>query len=333
MNYPKITIITPSYNQGDYLEQTILSILDQGYPNLEYIIIDGGSTDNSVEILKKYEKHLKYWVSEKDRGQSHAINKGIEQSTGDIFNWVNSDDYLSENSLFEVAKVFTPETTAVCGYCRTFDDSSSSPDVNTQMAIRDTLEKTLVFRDVTQPSTFLNLNLVKEVGGVNEELDYVMDFDLWVKILLIKGQKDILKIDPILANFRLQYESKSVNDYQKFRAEEYALYISIAEQTLPNSSFIKEMKKLTTTVLNKNSWTILGNFNPAEYEKELKRRFLPILIDRYYQEHNFRFSKKLFKEQIKTFGFSYNIITIQNYLKLLILPKSLVVFLKKIKNN
>ena len=86
---PKISIVTPSFNQGKYLEKTILSVIEQGYPNLEQIIIDGGSTDESVEIIKKYEKHLAYWVSEPDRGQSHAINKGFERATGEIFGWLN----------------------------------------------------------------------------------------------------------------------------------------------------------------------------------------------------------------------------------------------------
>ena len=82
------SIITPSYNQGQYIEQTIQSVLNQNYPNLEYIIIDGGSTDNTVEIIKKYEKHLKFWVSEKDKGQANAINKGLQYCTGEIFNWI-----------------------------------------------------------------------------------------------------------------------------------------------------------------------------------------------------------------------------------------------------
>ena len=87
--YPKITVLTPNYNYGHYLEETIRSVLLQGYPNLEYIIIDGGSTDNSIEVIKKYESWLTYWVSEPDRGQTHAINKGLEKATGEIFNWIN----------------------------------------------------------------------------------------------------------------------------------------------------------------------------------------------------------------------------------------------------
>jgi glycosyltransferase involved in cell wall biosynthesis len=104
--YPKISIITPSYNQGQFIEQTILSVIGQNYPNLEYIIIDGGSTDNSVEIIKKYEKYLAYWVSEKNEGHYHALQKGFEKSSGEIMGWVNSDDKLHTNSLFSLGQIF-----------------------------------------------------------------------------------------------------------------------------------------------------------------------------------------------------------------------------------
>ena len=108
--HSSISIITPSYNQGQYLEQTINSVLGQNYPHLEYIIIDGGSTDGSVAIIKKYAEHLKYWVSEKDRGQASAINKGLQYCTGEIFNWLNSDDYLQPGALQKIANAFSEKT-------------------------------------------------------------------------------------------------------------------------------------------------------------------------------------------------------------------------------
>jgi glycosyltransferase involved in cell wall biosynthesis len=104
MNYPRVSIVTSSYNQDQFLEQTILSVIGQHYPNLEYIIIDGGSTDDSVNIIRKYEKYLKYWISEPDNGQSHAINKGFWVSTGEILAWINSDDLFLPGILLEIFK-------------------------------------------------------------------------------------------------------------------------------------------------------------------------------------------------------------------------------------
>ena len=105
----KISIITPSYNQGNFLEETILSIISQEYVNYELIIIDGGSTDNTVEVIKKYEEHVTYWVSEKDRGQSHAIHKSLAVATGDIINWINSDDIVASGAFNHIATQFDLE--------------------------------------------------------------------------------------------------------------------------------------------------------------------------------------------------------------------------------
>lgn len=115
--YPKITIVTPNYNQGQYLEETICSVLNQKYPNLEYIIIDGGSTDNSIQVIKKYEKYLTYWISEPDNGPAQAINKGLAKASGEWFNWLNSDDYLLPNALFALHEIaaMVPEAQWISG--------------------------------------------------------------------------------------------------------------------------------------------------------------------------------------------------------------------------
>ena len=103
---PKITIVTPSFNQGQFIEETIRSVLDQNYPNLEYLIIDGGSTDQTIEVIRKYERQLSYWVSEKDRGQVHAINKGLARATGEIFGFLNSDDLYVPGTFEVVGEYF-----------------------------------------------------------------------------------------------------------------------------------------------------------------------------------------------------------------------------------
>ncbi|MEM4736741.1 MAG: glycosyltransferase family 2 protein [Nitrososphaeria archaeon] len=271
--YPRISIVTPSYNQGKYLEQTICSVLEQNYPNLEYIVIDGGSTDNSVEIIKKYQKHLAYWVSERDKGQSHAINKGISVATGDLFNWLNSDDYLEKGALHAVARAYTENTTAICGFCRTFEDSNPSQSTCSRMTVHDFLEKTLVFRNIVQPSTFLNLRLVKDVGGVNEQLHYVMDFELWIKIILKEGTKNVKFLDSVLANYRLHSTSKGFCEIEHFREEEYALYLSILQQVLPDSVLIPHLKNLTPIRIDQR-WEISEKISISNFDLEMKKRFL-----------------------------------------------------------
>src|SRR5688572_20955810 len=124
MAYPKISIVTPCYNQVHFIEECMRSILDQNYPNLEYIIIDGGSTDGTVDLIRKYEKHLAYWVSEKDSGLYHALHKGFSRSTGDIMGWLNSDDILHRQSLYVIADIFTnhKEVRWLQGYPTVIDD-------------------------------------------------------------------------------------------------------------------------------------------------------------------------------------------------------------------
>src|ERR1043165_3339789 len=129
----KISIVTPSFNQGRFLEETILSVLDQNYPNLEYIVIDGGSTDETLDVIRKYEDRITYWVSEKDRGQVHAINKGIEKTTGDIFGFLNSDDVYLPGTFKTVAEYFEghPNSEWICGDTIMFGEGLADEPIQT----------------------------------------------------------------------------------------------------------------------------------------------------------------------------------------------------------
>ena len=157
-NWPKITIITPSFNQGQYIEQTIRSVLLQSYTNLEYIVIDGGSTDNTIEIIEKYSDFITYWVSEKDNGQSHAINKGLKQATGDVFNWLNSDDYYLPNALLTVGKYFAQnnQLEVLCGCEIHLLQNGDLTQPTHGTTILPTLEATITLGNCNQPPTFLS---------------------------------------------------------------------------------------------------------------------------------------------------------------------------------
>jgi len=188
-NYPKITVVTPNFNQGEFIERTICSILNQGYPNLEYIIIDGGSTDISVEIIKKYETQLNYWVSEKDRGMYDAINKGFARSSGDIMCWINSDDTHSDRSLFKVAKLFNahPKVEWLMGYPTLINEKDEVIWQGQDAQIYNPYffylhNHARNFSFIQQESTFWRRSLWEEAGGALN-LDYSLagDFDLWMR--------------------------------------------------------------------------------------------------------------------------------------------------------
>jgi glycosyltransferase involved in cell wall biosynthesis len=228
MNYPKISIITPSFNQGQYIEQTILSVISQGYLNLEYIIIDGGSTDQTVDILKKYEKHLAGWVSEPDRGQSHAINKGLARATGEVFNWLNSDDLLAPGSLHAIGGQFSrADTRVLCGYCRIFEDQTGNTVRLDRMGIKENAEETVLNHKMNQPSTFFRLDAIRQLGGVNENLHFVMDLDLWIRYLLTHGLAGVKTSEEVLSDFRLHQESKTVGATTRMENEEVRYYHSL----------------------------------------------------------------------------------------------------------
>jgi|GEM_PF-541409 len=212
MKYPLITIITPSYNQAEYIEKTIQSIINQDYPNLEYIIIDGGSTDGTIEIIKKYEKYLSCWISEKDNGQSDAINKGLKRSTGVIFNWINSDDYMEPDSLYKIAEAYNqnPDAAAWIGGCNIIKENGELlRTVYPNGLSYEHLGNNWNGRNFYQPACFLNAEYVKKVGGIRDSLHYCMDFELYLRLL---KKYEFIAVEGIWANALRQAEAKTVKN-------------------------------------------------------------------------------------------------------------------------
>jgi glycosyltransferase involved in cell wall biosynthesis len=257
--WPKISIITPSFNQGNFIEETIRSILLQNYPNLEYIIIDGGSTDNTVEIIKKYAPWITYWVSEKDKGQSDAINKGIKLCTGDIFNWINSDDFLEPNALKAIGEAFiTNNCEIVCGYIDVFDDLPEGYKTNFthRMVQIKNLEEKVFDADMNQPGTFWKLSIIKELNGIVQNLHYCMDLELFHRYIAKKGTKNIVYIEDKLVKFRLHGQSKTVSLLDKFRQECELINISIIQSSGIPAEIMDKIKRSIPNYYYDSIWNL-----------------------------------------------------------------------------
>lgn len=209
---PKISIITPTYNQGNYIEQTIQSVLSQGYPNLEYLVMDGGSTDQTLEILRKYEGRL-HFISEKDRGQSDAINKGLRIASGEIISYLNSDDLMEPGALFRVGEFFSSHPGAywLAGRCRMVDEYGK--EVRKLITLYKNFWLLLssyrilqVLDFISQPATFWRRQVIEKVGPFDETLHYAMDYDYSLRV----GQYyQLWTSREYLAAFRIHPTSKS----------------------------------------------------------------------------------------------------------------------------
>jgi len=223
--WPKISIITPSLNQGSFLEETIRSVLLQGYPNLEYIVIDGGSTDNSIEIIKRYEPWLAYWVSENDRGQSHAINKGLQIATGDFVAYQNSDDIYWPQAIRIVGEILSKgDIDMLFGMADILDEEGNRhtpvcpiPEPKIDVLIRFWKGPSNI---LPSQGFFCRLNLLKEIGLFNERYHYKMDLDVICRLLEIVPRQRITRLDDILAGYRIYGTSKTGNMSSRKAVEE-----------------------------------------------------------------------------------------------------------------
>ncbi|MGZ4732523.1 MAG: glycosyltransferase family 2 protein [Terriglobales bacterium] len=213
-----VSIVTPSFNQAAYLGQTIRSVLDQGHHELEYIVVDGGSTDGSVEIIKQYAGRLAWWVSEKDSGQAEAINKGMKRARGEIVAWLNSDDVYLPGAIEAAVKAFDsrPETVLVYGNMLAVDGQGRTTNVLRYRQL--SLEELLCFEIIGQPAVFMRRAAFEAVGGLDTSLHFMLDHQLWIKVAQ-HGQ--IVHIDETWAAARYHAEAKNRSQAAGFAREAF----------------------------------------------------------------------------------------------------------------
>ncbi len=254
MSTPKISIITPSLNQDEYLEETILSVLDQNYPDLEYIIIDGGSSDNSVEIIRKYEGRLKFWVSEKDKGHGDALNKGFSYSSGEIMAWVNSDDKYTPDSLSVVSEIFTkfPHIMWIVGRNSWWNsDGVTTRSARAPKNIYDFLLGRYAW--IQQESVFWRRSLWEKAGGyINEDYKFMVDGELWTRFFL---HAELYSVDSILSGYRIHSDNRAKKHYRECLSEMDRAISSMKKES--PEIVLSTYSKLNLAIMNVPFWKYL----------------------------------------------------------------------------
>lgn len=213
VNLPRFSIVTPSFNQAQYLEATIKSVLSQGYPKLEYFVFDGGSTDGSIDILKRYADRLTYWESEPDRGQTDAIAKGFRRATGDLMNWLNSDDLLAPGALYTIARLYqrNPRASLYAAAVENFSGDLLSGRINKVIPEHIDLPSLLLASGRSpkrhQPGIFFTRKAYETVGGINPSYHFCMDLDLHGRLL--ETSANVVYDGTTVAYFRLHPAAKT----------------------------------------------------------------------------------------------------------------------------
>lgn len=223
-----VSIITPSYNQAAYLEQTMRSVLGQEDADIEYIVIDGASNDGSVDIIKKYADRLAYWVSEKDRGQAEAINKGFARAHGEIVAWLNSDDYYLPGAVAAAVKAFDEHPEAVLVYADMLAVDERGQTTNELKYQQLTLEDLLCFQIIGQPAVFMRRSALEKAGGLDLTFHFLLDHLLWIRIA---QQGRIVHINQTWAAARYHAEAKNRAKAAEFGREAFRILETVERDT------------------------------------------------------------------------------------------------------
>ncbi len=261
---PLVSIITPSYNQADFLEYTIQSVLKQDYLNLEYGIVDGGSADGSLDILKKYDPHLSWWISEPDQGQAQAINKGIARTSGDIIAWINSDDIYLPNAIKQAVKAIEEhEVDLVFGDAVTIDEAGYP--LNELMFSNWDLPDLLRFRVICQPAVFMKREVWEEVQGLSSDLHYMLDHQLWIKIA---SRFQVKHIPAFWAASRHHGQAKNVAFAAEFSAEILQLLTWIETEENLGTLFEEDQNRIRGGAYRLSARYLLDGDFPAKAFKQ-----------------------------------------------------------------
>lgn len=257
---PLVSIVTPSFNQASYLEQTIQSVLDQDYADIEYLVIDGGSTDGSVDIIKKYASRLAYWVSEKDAGQADAINKGMARAKGEIVAWLNSDDYYLPGTVAAAVKAFDENPDVVLVYADMLAVDEHGKTFNTLCYRQLTLEDLLSFQIIGQPAVFMRRDAFERVGGLDLDYHLLLDHHLWLRIACL-GK--ILHVPQIWAAARYHAAAKNRAQAAAFGKEAFRI-LDWAKTYQPTANLLSRISRRATASAHRvNARYLLDGGQPA----------------------------------------------------------------------
>lgn len=237
-NLPRITIVTPSFNQVKYINETIKSIIDQNYPNLEYIVIDGGSTDGSVDIIHRYDDFLTYWCSEKDMGQSDAIMKGFNKATGDLLAWVNSDDVLLPGCLSTISEYYLQENEPeiITGNV-VYINARGKITRYVRLPLQS---RFFFFRGIwhaSAPAIFFKASLFRDISGLNQNYHLCMDLDMWMKMM--KNRPRMVHIQRYIGAYRWHIAAKTVQHLKDNKTSFSQERISILKDNIHGFSIRK----------------------------------------------------------------------------------------------
>ncbi|MBN4050649.1 glycosyltransferase [Gammaproteobacteria bacterium AH-315-M22] len=266
---PKITVVTPSYNQAQFLEDTIKSVLGQKYPNLEYIVIDGGSTDNSVDIIKKYNDQISYWVSEKDNGQAHAVNKGFVRASGDIVGWLNSDDIYLPGTLASVVDYFKQYSDSEVIYGNHVVTDQYNNPLWIKKELPFSIRRLEHHSYMSQPATFIKRSAIDKVGLLDESLYFLLDWEYFIRLGKVCKFRHVPET---FATYRLHEIAKTAvqSGQQRFTEEKESVIERHRYNPTKNMAFNKGYHRVLEMLSLLARALVVIRSNPINYVRYVK---------------------------------------------------------------